>query len=259
MDKKTKRLRGVVEYLQNNQSADVKELAQFLTVSDMTIRRDLKILESQNIVKLLHGGAFINPDKNGGSIETDYSILSANALRIPEKMRIAEKAITLLNPNEAITIDTGSTMEFFSRLLPKEMNLNILCYSLNVLNELVKKENNQIFFAGGLFHERSLMFESPEGLSLIRRTRTNKAFISASGASSELGVTTKIHHERTIKEAIMESSQMKILLIDSSKFGRVQTNYFAAFEDFDIIITDTGISKEYTDIIRSQGIDLQIV
>jgi len=103
------------------------------------------------------------------------------------------------------------------------------------------------------------MFESPEGLSLIRRTRTNKAFISASGANAELGVTTKIQHERDVKEAIMESSQNRILLIDSTKFGKVQTNYFANLEDFEVIITDDGISEEYFQIIKSLDIQLHVV
>lgn len=257
MNKRIQRLNKIVDHLQEYKATDVKEMAKLLYVSDMTIRRDLKILESKNIVKLLHGGAFINPNEDRGGLE--YTLPLATSMRISEKKRIAEKAVSLIEANDVITIDSGSTMELFSKLLPIDIQLSILCYSLNVLNEVTKKKPSQILFAGGLFHERSLMFESPEGLSLIRRTRTNKAFISASGANAELGVTTKIHHERAVKEAIMESSQYRILLIDSSKFGRVQSNYFALLEDFNTIITDTGISEEYIDIIRSQGIDLQIV
>lgn len=259
MNKRTKRLNKIVEHLQEFKSADVKELAKMLYVSDMTIRRDLKILESQNIIKLLHGGAFINPNQGSGTIDSDYTLPAATSMRIAEKKRIAEKAVSLIEPNEVITIDSGSTMEVLARLLPLDMQLSILCYSLNVLNEVTKRKNNQILFAGGLFHERSLMFESPEGLSLIRRTRTNKAFISASGVNAELGVTTKIQHERDVKEAIMESSQCRILMIDSTKFGKVQTNFFANIDDFEIIITDDGISDEYVQIINNHDIELHIV
>jgi len=259
MNKRTKRLNKIIEHLREYNSADVKELAKTLYVSDMTVRRDLKILESQNIIKLLHGGAFINPGESGSSIDAGYTLPAATAMRNPEKKRIAEKAVSLIEENDVITIDSGSTMEVFSKLLPIDMQLSILCYSLNVLNEVAKRKNSQIIFAGGLFHERSLMFESPEGLSLIRRTRTNKAFISASGANAELGVTTKIQHERDVKEAIMESSQNRILLIDSTKFGKVQTNYFANLEDFEVIITDDGISEEYFQIIKSLDIQLHVV
>ena len=259
VNKKTKRLNRIVDYLQKNQSADVKELAERLYVSEMTIRRDLKVLESQNVVRLMHGGVFINPSEKNGNIETEYTIPAATALRIDEKKRIAEKAISLIEPNEAISLDSGSTTEVFAKLLPEEMNLSILCYSLNILNVITKKKNNQIIFSGGFFHDSSLMFESPEGLSLIRRTRTNKAFISAAGINADLGVTTKIQQEREVKEAIMESCQSRILLIDSSKFGKVQTNYFADIEDFEVIITDDGIPDEYIQIIRNLDIQLHIV
>lgn len=259
MNKRTTRLNSIVEYLEANKSSDVKSLAERLQVSEMTVRRDLLILEEQNIIISKHGGIIFNQENRSGIIENNYTLPAAGTLRIAEKKRIAEKAFSLVEADDVLTLDSGSTMEIFSRLLPIKMPLTVLCYSLNVLNELTKKENTQILFAGGLFHERSQMFESPEGLSIIKRTRAVKAFVSASGANADLGVTTKIHHERAVKEAIMESSQYRILLIDSSKFGRVQSNYFASLEDFDTIITDTGISEEYIGIIRDLGIELHIV
>jgi len=259
MNKRIMRLNRIVEYLEENKSADVRDLSGQLQVSEMTIRRDLKILEDQNVILSKHGGVYINPGAGSGKFDMDYTLPAAGTVRIAEKKRIAAAAASMLEPEDVITIDSGSTMEILSRIIPLEFPLTVLCYSLNVLNEMTKKKNSQILFAGGLFHERSQMFESPEGLSIIKRTRAVKAFVSASGANAELGVTTKIHHERAVKEAIMESSQTKILLLDSSKFGKVQTNYFASLEDFDIIITDTGISEVYESIIRDHGIELHIV
>jgi DeoR family deoxyribose operon repressor len=249
----------IVGHLRNHRSSDVKELSGLLYVSEMTVRRDLKVLEDRNIIKLLHGGVFLNSLNPAGVFEDEYTLPAASAESMDEKKRIAQKAVSLIDPGESVTIDSGSTTELFARLLPMDVRLNILCYSLNVLNEVIKRKNSQIICAGGLFHERSLMFESPEGLSLIRRTRTNKAFISASGANAELGVTTKIQYEREVKEAIMESSQIRILLIDSTKFGKVQTNYFANLEDFEIVITDTGIPEDYIRIINDLDIQLHVV
>ena len=259
MNKKIRRLNLIVEFLEENRTADVKTLSEKLRVSEMTIRRDLKILEDQNLVLSRHGGVFFNSGTAGRNVESDYTLPVAGTVRMAEKKRIAEKAVSLIGPDDVITLDSGSTMELVSRLIPSDLPLTVLCYSLNVLNEMTRKKNCQVLFAGGLFHERSQMFESPEGLSLIRRTRAVKAFVSASGANAELGVTTKIHHERAVKEAIMESSQEKILLVDSSKFGKVQTNYFAALEDFSTIITDMGIPGEYERIIRDYGTELFIV
>jgi DeoR family deoxyribose operon repressor len=102
------------------------------------------------------------------------------------------------------------------------------------------------------------MFESPEGLEMIRNFRATKAFISASGVSSQFGVTCMNSYERETKKVMIQSSRRKILLVDSSKFEVIRSDYFAELSDFDEIITDDGISSEYTGIIRDLGITLRI-
>ena len=102
------------------------------------------------------------------------------------------------------------------------------------------------------------MFESPEGLQMIRNFRATKAFISASGASRQFGVTCMNAYERETKKAMITSSMKKILLLDSSKFDVIRSDYFAELSEFDEIVTDAGISAEYTEIIKGLGITLRI-
>jgi DeoR family deoxyribose operon repressor len=103
------------------------------------------------------------------------------------------------------------------------------------------------------------MFESPEGIEVIKRIRANKAFISAAGVSKKLGVTCATSYEKETKQAVIESSDTKILLVDSSKFGKVKISHFTDLNNFDIIITDTGISKECEEVIKNIGVKLYIV
>jgi DeoR family deoxyribose operon repressor len=103
------------------------------------------------------------------------------------------------------------------------------------------------------------MLESPEGIEMIKRIRANKSFISAAGVSEKLGVTCATAYEKETKRAVIESSDKKILLVDSTKFGKIKISHFADLTDFDIIITDIGISKEFVNIIKNIGIKLYIV
>ncbi len=84
--------------------------------------------------------------------------------------------------------------------------------------------------------------------------RANKAFVSAAGVDEKLGVTCANFHEVETKRAIIESSDIKFLLVDSTKFGKVTAAYFADLKEFDIVITDNGIPEKYLKILRDLGI-----
>lgn len=252
-----------VNYLLNRLSIDgfssIKELSKKLEVSEMTIRRDLRELSKSNIVTLIPGGAILKKNPPMNKDEEKYLIQAAESLMLEEKIKISRKAASLIEPNDVIVIDTGSTTENLPKFIPENMSLTVICYALNILFNVYENKNWKLIFPGGYFHGDTLMLESPEGIEIIKRIRANKAFISAAGVSEKLGVTCATAYEKETKKAVIESSDKKILLVDSTKFGKIKISHFADLTDFDIIITDTGISKEFVNIIKNIGIKLYIV
>lgn len=252
-----------VNYLLNRLSIDgfssIKELSKKLEVSEMTIRRDLRELSKSNIVTLIPGGAILKKNLPMNKDEEKYLIQAAESLMLEEKIKISRKAASLIEPNDVIVIDTGSTTENLPKFIPENMSLTVICYALNILFNVYENKNWKLIFPGGYFHGDTLMLESPEGIEIIKRIRANKAFISAAGVSEKLGVTCATAYEKETKKAVIESSDKKILLVDSTKFGKIKISHFADLTDFDIIITDTGISKEFVNIIKNIGIKLYIV
>jgi DeoR family deoxyribose operon repressor len=103
------------------------------------------------------------------------------------------------------------------------------------------------------------MFESAEGVQLINKNRANKAFISAGGISEKLGIMTPFRYEVNTKRAAIETSQTRILMVDSSKFGKIEGAYFAEINEFDVIITDKAVDTYYADLIRASDIELHLV
>lgn len=252
-----------VNYLLNRLSIDgfssIKELSKKLEVSEMTIRRDLRELSKSNIVTLIPGGAILKKNPPIDKDEEKYLIQAAESLMLEEKIKISRKAASLIEPNDVIVIDTGSTTENLPKFIPENMPLTVICYALNILFNVYENKNWKLIFPGGYFHGDTLMLESPEGIEMIKRIRANKSFISAAGVSEKLGVTCATAYEKETKRAVIESSDKKILLVDSTKFGKIKISHFADLTDFDIIITDTGISKEFVNIIKNIGIKLYIV
>jgi DeoR family deoxyribose operon repressor len=240
-------------------SATIRELARQLEVSEMTIRRDLDLLDRNNIVELVHSGAVLYRGGRTGGEPPKYTLSEAGTVRAAEKMRIGAKAASLIEKDDIVILDCGSTTECVAKNLPSGTALTLLCYSLNILVQARRHEECRLVFAGGLLHENTLMFESPEGVEMIKRYRANKSFISASGVSGKLGVTCSNPYEVETKKASLSSSLSRILLVDSSKFGKIQVAYFADLDDFDMVISDSRLSEEYRETIEDLGIALLTV
>lgn len=260
MSKREDRLGQLVLHLKTKNAISISELADLLNVSSMTIRRDLEILEKREIVKVLHGVAVYNPSRTTDQDnKSDYLLQKQELLKKDEKTRIAKAAITLINPEETIMMDTGTTVYYLAREISIHMPFTVICWSLNVLQELMNKFQCNLIFTGGIFHPETQMFESKQGREIISNKRASKAFISAGGFHKELGITCPFDYEIATKREAIHSSLTNILLLDSSKFGKVCTSHLANVDEFDIIITDANISNEYKEFIINTGTQLIIV
>ncbi|MEW5814533.1 MAG: DeoR/GlpR family DNA-binding transcription regulator [Spirochaetota bacterium] len=264
MEARRERLNKIMHTVRIYGTATVRELSEKLKVSHMTIRRDLNLLVQENVLRFIHGGVAIGAVNRGSGLkakenEPHYSLRDEESVMIDEKKRIARFAASLIEAGDIIIVDGGSTTGFMSDFISDDISLTVICYALNILTGIRNKKNCKIIFPGGYFHEDTLVFESPESIEFIKRQRANKAFISARAVNATLGVTTGLPYEVAIKKAVLGSSLIKILLVDSSKFGRVRATYFADLKDFDVIITDTGIPDEYMRVIQDLGIAINII
>lgn len=244
----------LIDYLKVHQSATIQELTEYFSVSNMTIRRDLEKLTRSEPIKIIHGGVIYQTRDSG----TDYSMAYARVSMLEEKRRIAVRAASLVEPDDIIIIDAGSTGELIAENLPTDHPITVICYAFNIATVISKRANCTLILAGGLYHESSMVFESPEGLELIRRKRAKKAFVTASGITTRLGITCSNVFESTTKRIALESSLTSILVADSSKFGEIQAAHFSDLSDFDIIITDSALPSSFREEITRMGKTLYI-
>ncbi len=256
MNKQEQRIIEIKEMLKDRMFVNYQELSESLKVSSMTIRRDLALMEQKHLVKLIPGGALYNENHSNND---SYALNNEKKYHKKLKMDISHKAVSLIEENDSIVIDSGTTTEYLANLLPENKNLTILCYTLNIFQSLVRKKNITKILAGGEYYDNNMLFQSKEGLNQIKNFRSTKAFIGATGFSQKLGITCSNRGEPEIKRSVMDSSIQKILLLDSSKFDLVRPCYFAQVDDFDLIITDSNIPKDYIDFIKTFNVELIIV
>ena len=218
----------------------------------------MEVLEEAGVVRTYRGGVIVAQRHARSSGTSAYSLASAETAHVEHKREIARLAGSLVEPGDVIFFDAGSTVELILDYVDPLLEMTVFCYSLNVLNLVAGRKNTRIVFAGGVYHPDSQSFESPEGLQLLQRNRSSKAFISANGIRVDLGVTSSGQFEIPIKRAAIENTAMAFLVADSSKCGVVRTGHFADIEAFNAIITDKDFPGEVTEIFTERGVKVML-
>lgn len=226
---KIKRMHQITEYLIKNQTATIEELCLTFDVSKNTIRKDLTKLAQQGKITKIYGGAAYLPPKK--EIATKHPLAK-------EKAVIAEKAAELIEDNDIIFIDSGTTTQYMPKFIQVDKKITILTNSLDVLNNLLIHKNCRIFLVGNSYNKKSRSFSHVENWQFFNKININKAFMSTAGISANQQVTTSMIHEFEIKQKMLLKADEKILLADSSKFDKTGMMTYGKISDFKEIISD---------------------
>ena len=256
--KKDARLDEIVKLCKNRGAIHLKHLAKELNVSEITVRRDIKLLETLNILKRRKSIVEINKTLHTPH-PIEYDIRNELKKNRDQKIRIASEAVKLIEPGETIIFDSGSTLIYTSEALPNNLPIKTICFGLEIANILKMKSILQLIVIGGIYHREIDMFESLNPEIELKSIRAQKALISAFGVHKTAGLTSGNFFISSIRKKFIESSEKSILLVDSSKLGVIEYAHFADLEEIDTIITDTGISEEYREEFEKLGIKLIIV
>ncbi len=232
---KTERLRSLVDALAKHNVMHLRDAAALLGVSEMTVRRDIAA-HPDRFTYL--GGYIVSavdvPNAVGYSLEQEKDHFAQ------AKAQASAHAARLIADHETVFIDCGTTLTSLARLIPANMQLTVVCYSLNIAEIVRRMSNVRMIMLGGVYVPSSDSFAGDESLEMLRRMGINKAFISAGGIDAARGVTCWNFHEVAIKQAAMANAVERHLVADSSKFGVVKAVRFSQIDEFDSIITEKG-------------------
>lgn len=232
---KAKRISALSDALSQHRVLHIKTAAQLLGVSEMTVRRDV----GAHADRFAFLGGHIVP---AGDLEREgpYDLARAGDSHATAKRQACLHAIELIKPDDTVFFDCGTTVPYLVDLVPESFAITAICYAFNVAERLIRKPNIRLVMLGGVYHPASASFSGPDGLQTLNGTGINIAFLSAAGIDRERGATCAHFHEAEIKRAAMARSQQNILLIDSSKVGKLRPAFFGDVQAFDDIITEDG-------------------
>lgn len=246
----------ITEEVQSRGSVRVRELAELLAVSEMTVRRDLDLLAARGDVDKVHGGAsrpsFRSTDEPEFAIKRTY--------QQAEKAAIAAEAASLVRPGDAVGVTGGSTTWMLCPHLRRIPDITIVTNSLSIANGLSDLDDRSItvVITGGS-RTKSDALVGPVAVSTIRSLRVDLVLMGVHGMAADPGYSTPNLAEAETNRAFVNSSGRFAVLADHSKWNIRGLATIAPIDRADILITDGGLNAQARQVIGDQVTDLRLV
>lgn len=220
--------------------------AQLLGVSEMTVRRDLRLLEEQGVLRRVAGGATI--------ASAGVPFESRDAVGALEKQAIAELAAREAAGAEVVALDAGTTVAAAASLL---RSATIVTHSLPVIEALSREPEPRLIAAGGHYQPDTRSFAGPLAEETLRAVRCDVALLSATAVGLD-GLWGTNVLDAAIKRVLARQSERVLLLADASKLDQTSAVRIAGLDIVDTLITDDRVEPGVIERFESAGIEVRV-
>jgi len=228
------------------------EVAEKLGVHAETVRRDIKELDRGGLINRTYGGAAAAP------LAFEPSLADRDRILVKERRRIGVRAAGFIEPGDVIMVDAGSTTIHFARQLAgTARDLTVITNSYGVAVVLARVDGVRVIICPGVYDAKQGGVSGPDTIDYLRRFHANKALIGAGGLMGD-GPSEFDPSFASVKRAMIERAQRKLLLIDHSKFGRAMLDLVCPLSDLDDIVVDRAPDRSLRRIIEKAGVSIHI-
>lgn len=229
----------ILARLKKHNTVKVAALAKEMGISESTIRRDITELDHAGKLKKVFGGAVA---VNGGITFGETDVSQRTMINVEEKELIAKYAAGMVQENDFVYIDAGTTTEKMIDYLDKK-NVTYITNGITHAKKLVQK-GFDAHIIGGLLRPSTEAVIGSEAIEFVQHYNFTKCFMGTNGVDIERGFTTPDIGEAAIKTAVMKKAYMSFVLADHTKFGLISPVTFADL-DGACIITDRPVDKHF--------------
>lgn len=227
---------------------DVETLCRELKASESSVRRDLGILENENALRRVYGGAI--PVQVAG----DYALESARSS--DEKSHIARMAASLIDDGQTVILDGGTTVLAVARELAAK-SIHVITNSLPIAEVLESHRNIELTLTGGYLDPRIRVMLGPFCEQMLSAMRAD-AVIMGIGSISETGFSNNNTLVVGSEKKMIEVADRMIVVADHTKFGRGGMFQVAPLEAADVVVSDNELAPEYVELLQRNRIDVRL-
>ncbi len=222
----------ILDGISKHNRVSVVDIADKFDVSGETIRRDLKDLEKEGLLRRVRGGAI------GPAGIRDEPINERVQKAAKEKGIIAQLAAELISDHTSIFLHIGSTTEALARQLGQFTDLKVYTNSLNIAQIAKDFSGVTVHVAPGQVRPVESDLVGYDTISYIEGYLFDTAFMSVAGIDLEHGFMDFEEDEVRVRQAVIKSARNSVVMADSSKFGKTANIYTAPFDAIDRFVTD---------------------
>ncbi len=238
-----------------NGQVSIADLKTRLGVSEVTIRKDLALLEKRGELARVRGGAVAS---RSGTQELSLEVTSTT--NRAQKMAIAAHAASLIEDGQTVIIDVGSTTTELAKALSSHLGqLVVITNGLNIALTLEPLAGVTVIVTGGTLRPLQHSLVAPMGTILLDKLKADIAFIGCNGVDPERGFTNTNIAEAEIKQAMRRSAKYSVFLADHDKIGAVASAFVADIESADLLITDSGADQTILHELQARGLRVDVV
>lgn len=231
----------LLKHLDKNGTVNTKELSNFYSISEVSIRKDLKNLERKGLLIRARGGAY--KPRNKPNITKEVHLQKKKTLNLPQKQKIGQIAADLVHDGDTIILDSGTTTLQMTAHLKSIKNLKVITTSLDIALELASFPNIEIILTGGNIRPVSRSLIGVIAANTIRQFFCDKLFLGVDGLDLETGLYTPNIEEASLNRLMIDQAAKVIVLADSSKFNKKSFAFIEKLSRIDVVVTDDKIEE----------------
>jgi DeoR family glycerol-3-phosphate regulon repressor len=242
----------ILARLQADGRLSVADLAGAFRVSDETVRRDLKELEDRGLLRRVHGGA-VMPSLLEGRSHGDRSKVQRGA-----KERIAAKALGFVRSGMSLFVDYGTTTQAFGRRLAGFDNLTVMTSSLPLAQHLVATTAHRVVLTGGDLDAVDSAVTGEPAREMVRAHYFDLAVMGTRAIDAEHGFMDFREDDSVLLRLLVKHARFRLMLSDSTKFGRQGFVRTFGFEAIDALVTDRTPAPEFIEALDKAKVELVV-
>jgi DeoR/GlpR family transcriptional regulator of sugar metabolism len=253
LSKSERRRQRIIQTLMSGSSSAIRDLAEALGVSLMTVHRDLAALEKEGLVRRLRGS--VSAEKSL-LFESSYNYRSRKSA--DEKKRLARAAASRLEPGNAVIIDDSTTSYHLCDYLPEIAPLTIITNAAPILERLRHVPEIDLISTGGRYHPGYNGYFGANCEKAIRSYHVDVAILSTTTIRG-LSLFTPDEIVVRAKQAMMEVARKRFLLADATKFQFSALNYIAEITDFDLVLLTGEVPPSVLEQLKAAKVNFELV